>query len=407
MDRGKRLDVAWDRRSGGLSERDRGWVQDAVFGTLRLRGRIDFVLDSLLHRGLESVAPALARVLRLGAYQILYMDSAPAYAVVSQSAEQASRLGGRPAAGLVNGVLRTLGRTGASGIEFPSIEVDPVAHLSTWGSHPEWIVERWVDRLGVECARAIVEAGNRVPGLYLRPVGLSTSEAMERLRASGIPSVRADGPAPVLALPAGTRPSAALRAVPAVVQDPASSAVCAFVGPVQDALVSDLCAAPGGKSIALLDAGARVVAMDRSWNRLRRLRETVDRLGLTLPIAVSDAERPCMGGADVVLVDAPCSGTGTFARGPDLRWRLTLETVRALSRVQARILDAAASVVRKGGRLIYSTCTLEREENRDVVDSFLVRHPGFEPDGSEAELRVLPGDISADGAFAMRMRRVA
>lgn len=352
------------------------------------------------------MAEPLARVLRLGVYQIFYMDSAPAYAVVSQSAEQAFSLGGRRAAGLVNGVLRTLSRAGGD-IAFPSIDADPVAHLSTWGSHPRWIVERWVHQFGVERAGAIVEAGNRVPGLYLRPVGCSVEESRARLRAAGIDCELARGPAPVLAVAPGTRPAVALAVVPAIVQDPAAAAVCSFAEPVRGALVSDLCAAPGGKSIALLDAGARVVAMDRSWNRLQRLRETVDRLGVTLPIAVSDAEHACIGHADVVLVDAPCSGTGTFARGPDLRWRLTLDTVEALSRAQTRILEAAASVVGRGGRLIYSTCTLEREENREVVDSFLARHPGFEPDGSDAELLVLPGDVSTDGAFAMRMRRVA
>ena len=159
---------------------DRRWVHEAVFGTIRLRGRLDHLLNLHLHRGVRSVPLHLLRVLRLGAYQILYMESVPGYAAVSQTAEQAATVSGPKGAGLGNAVLRALVKGGADPAQFPDFDEDPVGHLVSWGSHPRWLVERWVQRFGSEEAQRIVEVGNRVPELFLRPIGAGVEQAARR-----------------------------------------------------------------------------------------------------------------------------------------------------------------------------------------------------------------------------------
>jgi len=409
VERGARLDLAWEGAAAALNPRDRGWVQELVFGTIRLRGRLDYLLGLHLHRGTESLPAQLLHLLRLGAYQLLYMGSVPRHAAVNETVDQARRSGGKRGAGVVNAVLRALADGGGAEDRFPAFDQNPVEYLATWGSHPRWLVERWVERFGGAEARRMVEAGNRVPSLSLSPVGVSSDEALVRLRTAGIEA--SPGVAGTLALPPGTDPVAALAAAPGMIQDPAAAMVVDFVQARHGEWIADLCAAPGGKGIVLSGRGARVVGGDPSFRRLKRMRDSLRRLEIPERLVVARGESPPFRPVDRVLVDAPCTGTGTLARHPDARWRLTSSDPGALARVQERILDGAATIVREGGVLVYATCTVEIEENEERVDHFLLRHPNFVPDedgdgGGEAVLRILPGTIGTDGAFAMRMRRI-
>lgn len=402
VERGRRLDLAWASRSAGLPRRERAWLHELAFGTIRLRGRLDHLLDRHLHEGIASVGRPLLSLLRLGAYQLLYMGSVPGYAAVSETASQASRIGGRRWAGLVNAVLRALASEGADPSGFPDFEGDPAGHLSTWGSHPRWLVERWIRRFGPGTAREIVEAGNRIPEVFLRPVGASAEEVSRRLGSSGV-RVSVDPARPgTIRLPRGTELSRILDDAPGIIQDPAAAAAVDFLPVAAGERVADLCAAPGGKGIALLDAGAWVVALDASGERLRRMQGSLRRLGFPERLVVARGEAPPLAGLDAVLVDAPCTGTATFARHPDARWRLGPKDPRRMSRVQAGILEGAAGVVRPGGRLLYSTCTLEVEENEEMVASFLSRHAHF---ALEEVLRIRPGERGTDGTFAARLSR--
>ena len=250
-----------------------------------------------------------------------------------------------------------------------------------------------------------MEAGIRIPSLYVRPIGVPTAVALERLHARGIAAAEGPEGSSTLRMPAGTDPAAVFAAIPSIVQDPAASRVVDAAKPGPGALVADLCAAPGGKGIALAGEGARVVGLDPSLARLGRMRETLRRLGLPERLVVARGERPPVGAVDLVVADVPCTGTGTLARHPDARWKLTADDPARMAELQRAILEGAAGVVRPGGRLLYSTCTLEEEENEGVVRSFLEAHPEFEPDGTDATLRVLPGETSTDGAFAVRLRR--
>jgi len=405
VDRGRRLDVVWEAAATGVPPADRRWVHEAVFGTIRLRGRMDHLLDAHLHRGIESIPAPLLRILRLGAYQLTGMGSVPDYAAVSQTVSQARSVGGTSAAGLVNAVLRQLASEGMGPERFPSFEQDAVGYLSSWGSHPRWMVERWVARYGAEGARQVVEAGNRIPSIFLKPVGKSTADAARDLAAAAIGSEPGPEGSGTLRLPPGVDPVAVLGVVRGIIQDPAAARVTHFTGVRPGERVADLCAAPGGKGIGLAGLGARVVAADPSALRLRRMRQALRRLGLAERLVVARGEDPPLQDMDVVLVDAPCTGTGTLARHPDAKWRLRPEGPAELAVVQGRILDGAAGCVRPGGILVYSTCTLEDEENEGVVSGFLDRHREFRLAGEASMLRILPGQDGTDGAFAVRMRR--
>jgi len=406
--------------------RERSFSHELTYGTLRLRGRLDALLAPHVRRGLEQVQPELMDVLRLGAYQLLEMGSVPAYAAVSQSVEQAKQIGGRGAGSFVNGVLQALRRAGPS-VPWPSLDEDPVAHLSAWGSHPRWLVERWVAAFGTAQTAALVAANNRRPALYLRPVGVTLEDASGRLAAAGIaherPALGGFGAGivarDVLELLPPANVTAALAAVPAVMQDPAASLVTRAVAAAPGSLVADLCAAPGGKTMGIAgdSPDTLVVAADATAQRLVRLRQNLERTGLAnVRVIAADARRPPLARADTVLIDAPCTGTGTLRRHPDGRWRLTPSDIDALVVLQREILDGAAMIVPPGGRLLYATCSIEAEENEEQVDAFLARHTDFvlEPieevhesvrDG-RGRLVVRPWTLGVDGAFAARLRRV-
>lgn len=406
--------------------RDRPFTHELAYGTIRLRGRIDFMLAAFVRRGLDRVDADLLDVLRLAAYQLLAMHSVPAYAAVSQAVEQAKQLAGKSRSGFVNGVLQSLRREGHT-VTFPALADDPAAHLETWGSHPRWLVERWIARFGAEDAARLIDANNQAPELYLRPLGVGIDDALHRLRQAGIQAERPDlgglGAGAVapdsLRLLAPVEVSTALAAVPAVVQDPAASLVADALAPAPGSVVADLCAAPGGKALVIAARAAppaMVVAGDASPERMRRLRENVRRADSpNVRLMVADARRPPLRAADAVLIDAPCTGTGTFRRHPDGRWRVSERDLAALVVLQREILDGAAAIVPPGGSLLYATCSLEPEENEEQVSAFLERHPAFtaEPiahlhgaalDGA-GRVTILPQRLGVDGAFAARFRR--
>ncbi|MGD8279345.1 MAG: transcription antitermination factor NusB [Gemmatimonadota bacterium] len=416
--RGVLADRALHRAQAGLAARDRAWVHELSYGALRLRARLDRRIAAVVRRGLEAVEPELLDILRLGAYQLTEMGGVPVWAAVNETVELAKPRG-RRAAGFVNGVLKAVSRADREA-GFPDPVKDPIGHLVEWGSHPRWLVERWTDRWGLDGTRRLVETNNQRADVFLRPLGIGVAEALERLLAAGMDG-EAVGGVNAIRLGPGVAPEAALAAVPAVVQDPAAGLVADCTGPVDGAIVADLCAAPGGKAIALAAGGAggrprRVIASDVSARRLRRLRDNAARVGgLALDVVAADARRPAVGCADIVLVDAPCSGTGTFRRHPDARWRLESAGIASLARLQDDLLDGAARIVAPGGLLVYATCTLESEENGDRVTAFLERHgdyevepcagvdPAFIDEGGR--LLVLPHEHGFDGAFAARLRR--
>ncbi len=351
----------------------------------------------------------------MGAYQLLSMGSVPDYAAVSESVAQAHARAGRGAAGLVNAVLRGVARDG-DGLElFPDGAADPEGFLSTWGSHPRWLVARWLGRWSPEAVRALVEENNRPPRLSLVPLEVGATEAVSLLGEAGIVGEPVGPGTDAVWLAPGTDPSAALTTFPSIIQDPGANLVARYADPEPGMKVADLCAAPGGKTLALSGRLSYTLAADRSEARLRRVRENARRTGRRPGLVVADGRHPPVREVDMVLLDVPCTGTGTFGRHPDGRWRIRPESILQMAALQRELLEAAADRVRRGGLLVYSTCALEPEENSGQVDRFLERHPRFSIEATHAvppgyldergRLVVLPQDTGFDGAFAARMRR--
>lgn len=408
-------DRALDAATEGMEPRERAWTQELVYGTFRLRGRIDHVLNLFARDGIQSLDPDVLDVLRLGAYQLLEMGSVPPYAAVSQSVELVRMAGAPYAAGLVNGILQNMQRRPQ--FRFPDFGHAPVDHLESWGSHPRWLVQRWVGRWGRDEARTLVEADNRRPELYVRPLGISVQEARARLAGAEIQAETVDFAPDSLRILAPATAAQALAVVPAVVQDPSAALVVRYADVPEGATVIDLAAAPGGKAMGLAARAGRVAAADMSLRRMGRVVQNAERLGWgeRVGAVVADGRRPPFRAVDAVLLDAPCTGTGTFRRHPDGRWRVTEDDLAALVRLQDQLLAAAAGLVKPGGLLVYSTCSLEREENELRIETFLAGRPGWTREASGAvdgalldpagHLCVLPQRQGVDGAFAARLRR--
>jgi 16S rRNA (cytosine967-C5)-methyltransferase len=372
---------------------------------LRARRTLDATLD------ITRVDQRLRDILRLGAYQLQRLDRIPAHAAVSTSVELARHTAGEAAARYVNQALRKVAGSGERGAV---------------GSHPEWLVTRWRDRFGPEATARLIAWNDEKPRVVLQPIRWDRATLQSRLEQGGYETRRAPFAAGLVVSRTATAPltpfPTSLPGYPEgafIVQDPAQALVCRFAAVPGGARLYDACAAPGGKSVILALGGALVTAGDRRPDRLRRLADSVGRARVPVTIVAADLlSSPWRAASwDAVFVDAPCSATGTMARHPDSRWRLTARAIESLSERQSRLLDAAGSLVRPGGVLAYATCSLEAEENENQVDDFLRRHPEFRRaplpvHHVPAELMTPAGDFCSrpwlhgiDGAYAARLER--
>ncbi len=415
---GDLLDPSFERRTHGLDPRDRRWTRELVYGMLRQRNRLDALLSARVSGGYSRLDADVIDMLRLGAQQLLAMDSVPPYAAIAQTVELVKRRNGIGASKLANAVLRRLDRERES-LTLPA-EPDAVEALATAQSHPRWLIDRWVARWGMEETAALLVANNREAPLIARPYNIVREQLESMLESAGVTT----GDAPLvpdsLVLESGVGSLTELGAFRQGLfhlQDPASTLVTRYACFASRSTVADLCAAPGGKSLEVARVAATVLASDLSRGRLRRVRENVARLDAPNIVPfVADALHPAVAEVDGVLLDAPCTGTGTFRRHPDARWRLRASDFATLPALQRGMLRAAASAVRPGGLLVYSTCSLELEENDEQASRFLVEHPDWTleppPEGVVPDtvldggyLRVLPQRHGTDGAFAARFRR--
>ena len=402
--------------------RDDRLLHQLVKGTLRWRGRIDHVLDPLVHIGLSQVQPWIRSILRLGAYQMLFLDRIPAHAAVDESVKLAHRYGHPGTAGLVNSVLRRLAEQ-KDAIQLP--EGDDAESLAAWGSHPLWIVERWLERFGPEATRALLLADNRAArvGLRANRLRVTREQLIERLAAERVEAATAALAPELVWAEEHVIPGrlAAFREGLCTVQDESECLVSRLVAPQPHERILDLCAAPGGKCThmaELMGDEGEVWAMERAESRVPSIETAVARLGAhSIHVVQGDGRNynfPMP--FDRVLVDAPCSGLGVLARRADARWRKGPEVFRELVPVQLDLLQAGARRVRPGGVLVYSVCSFEPEETVGVVERFLRASPqfvletasGILPDEAVEEggfMCILPHRHGCDGAFAARFRK--
>lgn len=410
---GRPFDQALDRALEPLPEADRRLAHELAAGVLRRQQTLDDRLAPLVPRGWDQVPRPLQDLLRLGAFQLTALERVPAHAAVDTSVSLAKESGGQRAGGFVNAVLRRLDRGGDAPAR---VEESTAARLAREHSHPLWLVERWLARFGPEETERLLEWNDQRPRLVLQPARENLETLTRRWREAGI-EVQ---PAPYGAgLVTDRRRPEELPGYDEgafVVQDPAQALLAWFADLPPGGTLYDASAAPGGKSIALGRGGLRVVAGDVSRSRARRLAANLRRAGSGRehPV-VADLRQAPVRPLDAVLLDAPCLGTGSFARHPDARWRVTPQALEKLAGIQTELLNHAAELVAPGGLLLYATCSLEPEENAEQVNRFLTRHPEFQREpattfppallSEEGDLTMLPQRHGTDGAYAARLRR--
>jgi 16S rRNA (cytosine967-C5)-methyltransferase len=448
-------------RSALRDERDRALAGEIVTGTLRWQGAFDRVISVFSGRPLDRLDPEVLNILRLTLFQLLHLDRVPASAAVNDAVQLTRKAGKSSSASFVNAILRRTSRERARLPLPPRAPGDAAAeldYLETTLSHPRWLIERWRDRYGFEAAEAWCLFNNTPAALTLRANRLHvTRESLaEALHAAGVETtptrfapdglvVRRGNPlGSDLEFPIHGHPtdrhsrsdpttgrgsdlefaerhsarSGKSRSDPwFVVQDEASQLVAVIARATAGERVLDACAAPGGKTTAMAaDMGDRglLIASDVRPKRVRLLAETVRNAGARcVRVVQADATQPLpfADDFDLVLIDAPCSGLGTLRRDPDIKWRRSPDEFPALASLQLRILTSAAAVVRTGGRILYSTCSSETEENDEVVQRFLTAHsafrasplqfpPAHELAGPDGYFRTLPFRDSLEAFFA-------
>lgn len=370
-----------------LPPRDRALAVKLSTGTIQRLNTLDWALGLYLKKPLGTLTPWIRNLLRLSAYQLIYLEKIPPHAAVDEGVRLARRYGHRGVAGLVNAVLRRVARSRGD-LPWPSREKETLNYLSLYYSYPEWLVKNWLDRFGEEMGEAALKAGNEEPPLSLRPNTMrTTAQALQvRLEEEGVEAE----PSPLLPgairvtlnrSPVGLK---AFREGLFTIQGESSMLVAPILEPRPGEKVLDLCSAPGGKTTHLAELTAdrgSIIAADIHNKRLELVKTAARRLGLTgIEVLLMDGRKAGQAGLpfqDRVLVDAPCSGLGVVRRLPELKWRRLPEDIFTMQKRQLALLDGAADLVKPGGTLLYSVCSTEPGETVEVVKAFNQNHPAF------------------------------
>ena len=441
IDRGAFADVVIDRKlkeaqkesqfGAQLSAQDRGLVTELVYGTVRRQRTLDALIDQFGKRPAAKQQADLLQILRLGFYQLRYLDQVPDHAVVDTMVQlaKAQRLG--RLSGVVNGMLRQYIREAGGGS--PETAADPLKlpedttqRLGVLHSYPDWIINVWRSMLPDDQVAALCEYFNQPPHLDLRVNlrRLSLSEAAAIFAEAGITAVSVEDVPSALRL---TSHSGAVTRLPGyaegwwAVQDSSAQLVSYLLDPQPGEVIIDACAAPGGKSLhiaELMGNEGTVWSCDRTPSRTKKIQQNIDRLGSTSvrPIMTDSRNQPTfVGQGDRVLLDVPCSGLGTLNRHADARWRQTPASVESLVTLQHEILTHASTWVKPGGVLVYATCTLHPAENETQIESFLAQNEGWTIEAPPPSFQISPTETgwikvwphlqNMDGFFMVKLRR--
>lgn len=407
-----------------LEPRERSQVREYVQNILRRRSYLDFIIDEFSSIKVDEMKPRLKNVLRLGLYELLFMGGTPDYATINESVELIKYTLGSKAGDLVNAILRNIQRD-IKNLPKPAFK-DRTKLIATTFSHPEWMVKRWVKRFGEREAFQLMQANNQRPNYYVRVNNLRTKTSNFKLRmekldiefeeSEWLPGYfKVDSVAPFIS-------KGLLKKGICLVQDIAAGFAPTILEPMPGETIYDLCAAPGTKSIVMSDmmeATGSITAVDVNPNRLELLAQSaMDYHAENIRIRQDDVRELNLKLADGVLLDAPCTGTGVLSKRADLRWKRTEEELENSIKLQEELLDEAANHVTRGGRLVYSTCSIEPEENWEQIQKFLDKYDNYElepldeflPEEVLAEgglaYQTLPHKHGCDGHFGVRMKRV-
>ena len=418
----KLLDI--EIKNSNLSGLDKSLLFEIVHGVTRWLGRIDWVLNGFYKGQFSKCIPNVKNAMRVALYQILFLDKVPDYAAVNEAVDFVKKLQGQKPADLTNAVLRNIIRSKDT-IRYPDPNEDIVAYLSAYYSHPSWMVKRWINRYGKDETEKLLISNNNKPLLTLRVNGLvSNYEEMNSLLNSVDLKFTAGK-----YLPEFIRLNALSNITDweyfhkgyFTVQDESTGLPVKLLDVKPGMRVLDLCAAPGGKTAYIADVmqnSGEIIALDRFESRLKILQKNLNRLKVTnvKTVTIDANEYEDELGFDRVLVDAPCSGLGTLTKKPDLKWKRDLGDIRKIVNIQYELLKKGASVLRKGGLIVYSTCTIEPEENFEIIKKFLLDFPNFKlinpGNVFSAELidengcvRTLPHLHGLDGSFAAKLEK--
>ena len=408
---------------------DRGLLTELVYGVLRRQGTLDHIISQFSKQRPEKLELFVLLLLRLGVYQSFFLDRVPVSAAVNETVNLAKDLTPR-AAGFINAILRSADR-GRDSISYPDRDKSPVDYLAVRYSHPAWLTAQWCEQLGLEAAEALAAAMAEPPPFTIRAntLRITRGALMERLTGEGVTC------SPTAWSPDGIRlnQSGAITRLPSfkdglfTVQDESSQLAPLFLEPKKGERVLDACAAPGGKSTQiaqLMGDSGEICACDVNHKKLRLIRETCDRLGInSVRTFTMDATAPSNAIKDTtfhrILVDAPCSGLGVIRRNPEGKWWKSPADLAQLAATQLTILENLSKYLEPDGTLLYATCSTSRQENEDVVDAFLARHPEFVAEDlrplfppfaalftERGFFRSWPHKNGMDGFFAARLKKI-
>ena len=411
-------------KKSDLSLQDKAFVTELVYGTLKQQSRLGFYMEPYVRGRLKSWVRVL---LLMTMYQLVCLDSVPSHAAISESVEIAKKRGGQFNANLVNGLLREVSRQPLRDISEAGDEASQLAVLS---SHPIWLVKLWQKQFGLEQTKKMVTANNERVSVKVRVNTLKTTKQVlqEQLASEGIETSTDTLCDEALRIEKGNVANTeAFSKGLCYIQDEASMLVAAVLNPKKHTTVLDCCAAPGGKTTHLaqwMDNTGSIYAHDIYEHKLKLINENATRLGVTsIKMKLQDATtlHECYEKEqfDYVLVDAPCTGLGVMRRHPEAKFLKTPEDLDGILKIQAAILESIKDLVKVGGRVVYSTCTVNRKENDKMVEQFLQAHPQFERDETMIErvpevvksevvngtLQLFPGSYDTDGFFIASLRR--
>ncbi len=412
-------------KRSGLDKRDRALVTQLSYGVIRRRNTLDWIINHFANRKVKKMTPWVRNALRLGLYQIRFLDKIPAPIACNETVEVAKEYCNRGAIKFVNGILRSIVR-GLDEIKYPSLKRDPVQHIRYKYSYPQWLVERWIKEFGIEKTIEICINLNQIPPTVIRTNTLKATreELLENLNGQGVSAeeIREVKEAIDLISYSAIEKLDSFKRGEFQVQGLSSMLVGHIVEPNQDDLVIDLCSAPGGKAThlaQLMKNRGQIYAVDIYEHKLGLIKDNCSRLGINNVTTFCKAgqEIEFDNKADKILVDAPCSGLGIIAKKPEIKWQKKPQDLVQLQELQLSLLANATKLVKRGGEIIYSTCTFTPEENREVINRFLDEFSGFEicDLNSKAELfgvkeyvadnylQLLPDDRAFEGFFIAKL----
>jgi len=410
-----------EMRNSELSGPDKALLYEIVHGVIRWMGRLDWILNGFYKGQFSKAIPNLKNGLRVALYQIMFLERVPDFAVVNEAVEFVKKLQGQKPADLTNAILRNIIRN-KNAIRYPDPEEDLPGYLAAYYSHPSWMVKRYLARFGREATEKLLAANNEKPFLTLKVNALKTTpeEFRQLLNKVNLRFKPGRFLPEFFKLQNLTNITAWQYYVDGYfyIQDESAGFSCRLLNVEPGMRVLEMCAAPGGKSAyiaGLMHDQGEIVSIDRFEARLMIMERNMKRLGIkSIKLVETDALNYDDSGFDRVLADVPCSGTGTLCKKPDIKWKKDLLDIKRITELQYNLLEKAASLVKSGGVVVYSTCSIEPEENWEIINKFISEHPGFKlesaADAFPAEIidpngciQTFPHAHQMDGAFAAKL----